>query len=208
MSFTSAGIRVWDSTEAASIHGASAAQGTSLNTKVIGVFADETARNAAFAALSSAQKKGIIAYVDSLGGHTYWRAETNTWESLAGTRVLYSGAQAGAADQTGTAQIGILDPPPVTLAPGNRIISVSIFGICENLSSTLVAMPRLFFTGTSVGYRDQRHLPAGNAEVAMTISQTFFASGVLDLFVWGLNVNAGQLHWRSFVMNVIDYGPA
>lgn len=74
---TFGGVRYWEPTEAASVHGASNAQALSLEPKVIGQFATTVARNAAAAALIAAGKKGFHAWVDGVGECVYdgsdWR---------------------------------------------------------------------------------------------------------------------------------------
>src|SRR3954469_10210223 len=114
MSFTPAGVRVWDSTEAASIHAASLAQGQSIDQRIVSTFATVTARNAAFTTLTSAQKAGIICWIVDREGHSYWDPTNAEWRWMGVNNILFLGTRVSNADttqtSTSTAQSIILMP--------------------------------------------------------------------------------------------------
>lgn len=64
---TFSGARYWESSEPASIHGASLAMMQSINDHLIGKAATTAAKSAAFASLTSDQRKGAMLWQDGVG---------------------------------------------------------------------------------------------------------------------------------------------
>lgn len=208
MSFGPTGIYTHDGTSAASIRIATASMESSLRNRIIGTFANTTARDAAYSGLSSAQKQGIHAWIVNREGLSFWDATSNKWSWVSVNRTLIDQTRPSAADTSGGGLgIQIILSPVVTLPPGNRLIQVYANASVTNIGTTNAKLARIYVNSGTI--RSQVYLPAGTTDVTLRIDgATFVANGTVDVDLWGLTTSAGDAaRFTGSSLRVIDCGP-
>lgn len=219
MPTTSAGIVYHDPTMKASVAIGTANLANSINTKIVGDFANTTERDAAYAGLSGAQKDGIICYRADRQGHQRFSLTYNKWLWLREENVLFDGTYSPGADvntSNGTGGITLLGiGTPVTLPPGNRRIMVHASMLVTNLDAptNTSSSPRAILYGTGVGVGAQSFmqtwLPPGAQNFQAILSRTFVLTlnGTCDIAIRGTVVNGGFCRFSDTKLTIIDTGP-
>lgn len=232
MSYTSFGqVRIWDGTEAVSVHGASSAIGDSINGSVVPSFVDETARNTAAAALIADGKTGMTCHVKSRRGTCTFigipaggAPPVNGWVWQAQNRIVGEGYLSGWAGSSGGNAnfVSMLALPSIPLPGGQR--QVTVYYGCDiqpSLSSPNLAVAGgalvLYINGVPAAGEIQRAavpvVPATmggfytQSLLRTAVSKINVAAAIFDLRVGMYTSGGGYLDAMNPRMTVVDNGP-
>lgn len=208
-------VRVWDNSEGADIPGASSAQATSIDKKLVPKFATKTARNGA-ADATAANNAGRVCYVEELAGFTFH--DGVAWRAL-GPRSLYSFSGAGTVFANSATPTNAIDTGGIALPAGSRLLMLVSHGYMTTDGGTgqwVSGRAFLQQSGAPIGVMFQTRLDGDNtnpgafSKQSFTLVDTVVASGTVS-FQLSILKEGGTATWAYLIsgaLRVIDLGPA
>lgn len=202
---TASGYQYAVTGDPAEIHTVSQNLAESIEGRGVPAFASKTAALAAFGTTPAGSARPYV-WIEDRQGHLYWTG--TAWQWVPQRNQLVNMFRAGGdAVSTAGGSVGLHDPAPVTLPPGNRLIHVYMRADVINGSSA-AGIPRLYDNG--FGFLNVRGLVLGGS-YQVTVGgwmPPFVYSGTLNLFLSGHDAQgATPLSWLSIYLKAYDLGP-
>lgn len=217
---TTAGVYYPGGSQSPNVPADMAAMAASINTKVIGVYADTAARDAAYSGLTSAQKLGIQAWVTNRQGYSYWDPTSNNWKWMGQNRIIANIDQVANVATSTVAYRSLMSmPSAVTLPPGNRLIQVAFSGFVTQTATGAgngECTPRISVSGSGMGAVGasntviQGYLPgAVGWQISLSRTWQYILSGTVNIDVQCAIAPAnGILTFSGGRLDVTDCGPS